>query len=218
MIDEQFEIVVSSHCIEHQPDIVRHIQAVEKLLIDGGCYALRIPDRRYCHDHYLPDSTLAAVLDAYYAERKVHSLKSVIEAKALVTHNNAWRHWFGSHGPRRRDIAHATRLAVDVNRQGYLCRRSRLAVHAVVVRDTNLVSQPPRLYRDETGPGLCDAFGAPRILHVVGKAAMKRAVLLRRSMPSSIFSPQPRRHVIRVPSRANIAAAATATRPSAIHW
>jgi|HubBroStandDraft_5_1064220.scaffolds.fasta_scaffold66722_1 SAM-dependent methyltransferase len=112
IVDEQFEVVLSSHCIEHQPDLIRHIQAVDRLLVDGGCYVLVIPDRRYCFDHYLRDSTLADVLDAYYAERKVHLLKSVIEHRALTTHNDSKRHWKGDHAMEK-DVQHVAAQAVE---------------------------------------------------------------------------------------------------------
>lgn len=111
IVHDQFELVLSSHCIEHQPDLIRHLRAVENLLVAGGCYVLLIPDRRYCFDHYLRDSTLADVLDAYYAERKVHTLKSVVEHRVLTTHNDSLRHWKGDHTSDK-DIVSTTRDAV----------------------------------------------------------------------------------------------------------
>src|SRR5579872_180659 len=59
VISEQFDVVVSCHCIEHQPDLIDHLQKVEKLLNPGGFYFIIIPDKRYCFDHFIPETTIA---------------------------------------------------------------------------------------------------------------------------------------------------------------
>lgn len=93
-----FDVVVSSHCIEHQPDLVRHLCEVERLLCSGGCYCLIIPDCRYCFDHFLTPSNIANVLDAHYEKRERHTLASVIEHRALTCHNEPHRHWIKDSG------------------------------------------------------------------------------------------------------------------------
>lgn len=98
VIQDKFDLVASSHCIEHQPDLVRHLQNVENLLVDDGVYALIIPDCRYCFDHFLPPSHLGDVLEAYFESRKVHRLSDVIEHRAFTSHNEAALHWLGDHG------------------------------------------------------------------------------------------------------------------------
>jgi predicted SAM-dependent methyltransferase len=92
------DIVLSSHVIEHQPDLISHLQAVENLLRPGGFYFLLVPDQRYCFDHFMAPSTIAELLDAHEAKRKLHTLKSIIGDIALTTHNDARRHWRGDHG------------------------------------------------------------------------------------------------------------------------
>ena len=84
IVDERFEFVISSHCIEHQPDLIRHLREVERLLEPGGCYALVIPDRRFCFDHYLRDSAVEDVVQAFREQRKVHTFNSVVEHRALT--------------------------------------------------------------------------------------------------------------------------------------
>jgi SAM-dependent methyltransferase len=98
-IRERFAAVVSSHAIEHQPDLVQHLSAVGNLLEPGGRYFLIIPDKRYCFDALIPETTIAQVLQAHREQRRVHSLQSVIEHRALTVHNDAARHWAGDHGP-----------------------------------------------------------------------------------------------------------------------
>lgn len=98
-----FDVIASSHCIEHQPDLVSHLQKVEQLLNPGGRYLLTIPDKRYCFDHFLQESSASQALAAFHERRKVHTLENVIEHRAMTTHNDALRHWRGDHGEQRID-------------------------------------------------------------------------------------------------------------------
>jgi SAM-dependent methyltransferase len=121
---ESFDAVVASHSIEHQPDLVRHLEGVARALKANGRYYLIVPDKRFCFDHFLAESTVADILDAFEEERAVHTLGSVVEHVALVTHNDPARHWRGDHGgvddhERRRRAAEA----IDTYRRsagGYL--------------------------------------------------------------------------------------------------
>jgi len=97
-IETTFDVVVGSHSIEHQPDLVRHLSQIGRILAEGGCYFLMIPDKRYCFDHFIPESTIADVLLAHAEGRRLHTLGSVIEHFALTTHSDAARHWAGDHG------------------------------------------------------------------------------------------------------------------------
>jgi SAM-dependent methyltransferase len=112
-VDRDYDVVVSSHAIEHQPDLVAHLVEVERILKPGGLFALIIPDKRFCFDHFLPASSIASVLQAHRDERSVHSLASVVEHGALVTHNDAARHWRGDHGDPTIGRAARIRAAVD---------------------------------------------------------------------------------------------------------
>ena len=96
-INRSFQTVFSSHCIEHQPDLIHHINQVDELLEPGGAYWLLIPDKRFCFDHFLPASHLGDVIQAHEEKRRTHQLQSVVEHRALTTHNFAWKHWIGLH-------------------------------------------------------------------------------------------------------------------------
>ncbi len=97
-IPDTFKGIVSSHCVEHQPDLVAHFQAVERLLEPGGRYFLLVPDKRYCFDHFLPESSIADVMTAHLRGNTVHDVGSIIEHWAMTTHNDSERHWRGDHG------------------------------------------------------------------------------------------------------------------------
>lgn len=94
--DGTFDVVVSSHCIEHQPDLIDHLNHVARVLRPGGHYLLMIPDKRYCFDHFIAETTVANVIAA--KGRRTHTIASVIEHRALTTHNDPARHWLGDHG------------------------------------------------------------------------------------------------------------------------
>lgn len=98
IVESEFDAIVSSHSIEHQPDLVRHLQNVARIISASGCYFMAIPDKRYCFDHHIVESTIADVLDAYVNRRTRHSLASIVEHRALTTHNDASRHWRDDHG------------------------------------------------------------------------------------------------------------------------
>lgn len=97
-IDDEFGQIFSSHCIEHQPNLVRHLNQVSQILKNGGCYFLVVPDKRFCFDHYLPETTIADVLGSHIEKRHLHYAKSVLEHRLLTTHNEPIRHWQGDHG------------------------------------------------------------------------------------------------------------------------
>jgi SAM-dependent methyltransferase len=120
---EEFDVIFSSHAIEHQPDLVRHLQAVGAALKPDGSYWVIIPDKRFCFDHHLPESTLADVLDAYLEQRTRHSARSVINHIARQDHNDPLAHWQGRHGDVTSDETARTRLAIqhfEVHREIYI--------------------------------------------------------------------------------------------------
>lgn len=90
-----FDAVFSSHCVEHQPDLVEHLASVARVLRPGGRYLMMVPDKRYCFDALLPESDLPRVLEAHASKRRVHTLRSVVEHRAMTTHNDTARHWAG---------------------------------------------------------------------------------------------------------------------------
>lgn len=115
IVDRRFANVVSSHCIEHQPDLIRHLQSVGDILGKGGFYFLMVPDKRFCFDHFIPETTVADILCAHEEKRTVHSLASVVEHHSLTTHNDAGRHWKGDHADPdyQERIVPRARAAVD---------------------------------------------------------------------------------------------------------
>ncbi len=83
-IQRKYACVISSHMIEHVPDLVTHLQDIQSLLEPGGAYLFIAPDKRDCFDHCLPESALPEVITAYLEKRTRPSLRSVIEHRAFT--------------------------------------------------------------------------------------------------------------------------------------
>lgn len=95
-----FDVIFSSHNLEHQPDLIGHLNEAAEALSPTGLYIMLIPDKRYCFDHFLPETTVADVIEAHMERRTVHAARNVIEHVALTCHNDTVLHWKGDHGSR----------------------------------------------------------------------------------------------------------------------
>jgi len=99
-IAETFDAIFSAHVIEHQPDLIRHLQAVENLISKSSnpTYYLIVPDKRYCFDSFLPESSLREIINNFEKQVTRPDRLHVIEHQALTTHNYSFRHWRGDRG------------------------------------------------------------------------------------------------------------------------
>jgi SAM-dependent methyltransferase len=125
IVAEQFDAAFSSHCIEHVPDLVAHLQGVTSLLRLGGRYFLLVPDKRYCFDALLPPSTMDEVLQAYAERRHVHTESKIREHYTGTTHNDPVRHWRGDSldptlADRHEERAATARRVYETANSGYV--------------------------------------------------------------------------------------------------
>lgn len=105
VIDEEFNNIVSAHCIEHQPDLITHLVLCSKLLKGPNAkYWLVIPDKRYCFDALIPESSILDVVKAHEEKLTRPSIWKVIDYRALTTHNDPVLHWQNNHGVQNLDI------------------------------------------------------------------------------------------------------------------
>jgi hypothetical protein len=132
LIGREFDTVFSSHNIEHQPCLVMHLTEVASVMRRGGHFMLAIPDKRYCFDHFLPEASIADVLDAFLSERRHHAAKSLVQGRMMHTHNEARRHWQGDHGddPARRAVDDGLAASVRQVIAEYRARTGYLDAHA----------------------------------------------------------------------------------------
>ncbi|MGJ4803776.1 class I SAM-dependent methyltransferase [Luteimonas sp. SDU82] len=100
VIDRKFDVVFSSHVIEHSVDLVAHLNQVRSLLNDGGHYFLVIPNRMYTFDFYKPATVVEDVIAAHMhpAGSDYHFLRSYLLEVFRRTHNDPGQHWAGNHG------------------------------------------------------------------------------------------------------------------------
>jgi SAM-dependent methyltransferase len=75
--ERKFDYIVSSHNIEHIPDPIRFLQGCRAVLKPDGYLSLAAPDHRCCFDYFLPVSTVADWLEAYFERRSKPSDKQV---------------------------------------------------------------------------------------------------------------------------------------------
>ena len=108
--DRRFDAVISAHCIEHQPDLIGHLEQVFELLHPGGRYFAIVPDKRFSFDHYLPETRASELLAAHWERRTVHTPSAILAHRADTTHNTPWRHWIGLHRPGHGADSRVTRL------------------------------------------------------------------------------------------------------------
>jgi SAM-dependent methyltransferase len=71
-----FDLVIASHVIEHQPNLVGFFQSISKMLKPDGRLSLAIPDKRFCFDYFMPISLTADTLDALLVQRTRHTKRS----------------------------------------------------------------------------------------------------------------------------------------------
>ena len=95
LVKKKFDCVFSSHSIEHQPCLIKHLNEVSSVLKGNGRYFVVAPDKRYCFDSFFPESTIADVLDAFVSAREVPAPRAIFRGWLLTTHNDAKRHWAG---------------------------------------------------------------------------------------------------------------------------
>jgi hypothetical protein len=112
IINKKYDLVLSCHSIEHQIDFIQHLKNVEKILLSGGYYAVLLPDKRYCFDHFIRETTIADVLQYHLNKTPFHTVKSVIEHRALTCHNDAVRHWVNDHGEK---VVNSTNVLAAIN-------------------------------------------------------------------------------------------------------
>jgi len=67
-----YDWIISSHVIEHNPDIIKFINDCDAILKDDGVLCLVIPDKRYCFDHYRAITGISKVIDTHLSQATVH--------------------------------------------------------------------------------------------------------------------------------------------------
>lgn len=57
LVEKKYDYIISSHLLEHVPDVIGHINDCYQILKEEGIYSLAIPDKRYCFDIFRKETT-----------------------------------------------------------------------------------------------------------------------------------------------------------------
>ena len=95
--DTTFDIIYSSHVVEHQPCLVTHLLNIKSILSQDGIVIFYIPNKRYCFDYYKTESSIIDILNAYYENHWTPTFKTKVLSKVLRAHNYPIYHWHQSH-------------------------------------------------------------------------------------------------------------------------
>jgi glycosyltransferase involved in cell wall biosynthesis/2-polyprenyl-3-methyl-5-hydroxy-6-metoxy-1,4-benzoquinol methylase len=88
-----FDVVIASHVIEHTPDPVAFLRAMETLLRDDGIVVLAVPDKRFCFDYFRPLATTAHLLEAHESGRVRHTRRTAYEHYAYAALSGGQGAW-----------------------------------------------------------------------------------------------------------------------------
>jgi len=99
-VTRKFDVVFSSHMIEHSLDLIEHLNQVESLLNPGGYYFIIAPNKDFTFDYFKPDSIAEDAIAHHIACKGQPglSIRSLLLEKCRRTHNDATKHWSGDHG------------------------------------------------------------------------------------------------------------------------
>ena len=78
--DLRFDVIYGSHVLEHQVDLIGHLQSLEKLLKPGGRVIEMIPDLRTTFDALRYPTVTADALVAHLNRAPIHQGKQVFDA------------------------------------------------------------------------------------------------------------------------------------------
>jgi len=114
IVDEKFDFIISSHNIEHHPDLISHLQHIERLLNVNGKFIVIIPDKRLGYDYFFSVSSVADIMEAYIDKHKIHSIKNIIKSSYLQTSTSPRRHFIGLHGKKPNPIDNLDKIKIAI--------------------------------------------------------------------------------------------------------
>lgn len=89
--DLRFDVIYGSHVLEHQVDLIGHLQSLEKLLAPGGRVIEIVPDYRRCFDALRYPSVTSDALVVHMKRPPVHQGKQVFDSMSRSISANPGR-------------------------------------------------------------------------------------------------------------------------------
>jgi hypothetical protein len=93
IILEKFDLVYSSHNIEHVPCLVTHLNNLSSILNENGLVFLGIPDYHFVFDRQKNPTTIFDILIAYYKNTNIPQSSQILEMMYFGCANDPYLHW-----------------------------------------------------------------------------------------------------------------------------
>lgn len=129
--DLKFDLVFSSHVIEHQLDLISHLQSVENVLRSDGRAMFFIPDHRCCFDALRFPTVVGEVIQVHLAGAKVHQGKQILDHFSRTINVNPGRR-VRRHDIRRSGFNHSIRQGFEHLQNSYSAGQAYVDAHAWV--------------------------------------------------------------------------------------
>ena len=84
-IDKQFDWIVTSHVIEHIPDVIGWLKTLAAKLSDGGILFLVVPDKRFTFDCFRRETTTTDLVEAHRLKLTQPSFAQVFDHQFYAT-------------------------------------------------------------------------------------------------------------------------------------
>ena len=156
--DLRFDAIFSSHTIEHQPDLIRHLNETANLTASQDSrYYLAIPDKHYCFDHFQFESTIAEVIGAHMEKRRRLLPSTLLQNELFVGHNFSGSHWNGDHGENPYPLVTAEKILKHMER-AKLLETQYIDSHAWKFYPANFIMIISLLYETKLQPWRVEAI------------------------------------------------------------
>jgi len=110
--ENHYDWIISSHSVEHMPDMVSFLRDCERMLKDDGVLILAVPDKRFCFDHFRPLTSLTQLIDAYHEKRQKHSAGAIADYCLNVVRRGGVIGW-SPHDGGDYESVHTTDVALE---------------------------------------------------------------------------------------------------------
>ncbi len=103
-LPRSFDAALACRSIGHHPDLIAHLQATGRVLIEGGLYYLIVPDARFTPAALVPRASAAAVIEAHRELRQRHTIASLIANREWRLDDDIAARWHGKNSPPPLDL------------------------------------------------------------------------------------------------------------------
>lgn len=116
IIDKKFDQVISSHNIEHQPNLIKFFNNISSILKPHGLVYIYIPDKRYCFDYFRGESDIIDILSANIRQDDKPQISTILDFKVKHGHMDKTRYWNNDPGINNtNDLNHLITVYTEVN-------------------------------------------------------------------------------------------------------